>query len=153
MAKKSTKTAVNSTESAIETKVEDIKTEDKTAETMVAEEKEPEKKTRTRKTPAKTAESKGETVKKEASKAEEPKKEAAKSKGSAKKAELTCSLSVQYKGREIGQEYLLNTVREIWKNDLNREAGELNSVELYVKPEEDKAYYVLNKEITGSIDI
>lgn len=38
MPRKSTKTEVKATETAIETKVEDIKTEDKAAETKVAEE-------------------------------------------------------------------------------------------------------------------
>lgn len=157
MARKSTKNAANSTDTAMESRVEDIKTENKAAETGVAEEKATEekaaeKKTRTtKKAPAKAPASE----KEEAAKTEETKKETAKEPGKtgAKKAEVVCALSVQYGGKEISQEQLLLAVKSVWKDELNRKAGDLHSVELYIKPEENKVYYVLNKEITGNLDI
>ena len=36
---------------------------------------------------------------------------------------------------------------------INASAADLTSVELYVKPEENMVYYVMNKEITGSFYI
>ena len=42
---------------------------------------------------------------------------------------------------------------ESWKYDLKQKAADLTSVELYVKPEENMVYYVMNKEITGSFYI
>ena len=33
-----------------------------------------------------------------------------------------------------------------------KKAGDLKDIKLYVKPEEFAAYYVINEEITGSID-
>ena len=157
MARKSTKNAANSTDTAMESRVEEIKTEDKAAETGVAEEKPTEdkaaeKKSRTtKKTSAKTSASE----KEEAAKTDEAQKETAKepAKAGAKKAEPACVMSVQYGGKEISGESLLKAVKSVWKDDLKRKAGDLNSVELYVKPEENKVYYVLNKEITGSLDI
>ena len=41
----------------------------------------------------------------------------------------------------------------MWKYDLKQKEGDLTSIELYVKPEENKVYYVMNKEFTGSFDI
>lgn len=121
MARKSTKNAVSSVDAAMESRVEDIKTEDKAAEINIAEAKATEKK-------------------------------AAKKSGSAKK-EVTCSVTVQYGGKELSDANLLKTVKDIWKKDLKRKVGDLKVVELYVKPEENKVYYVVNKEVTGDFDI
>ncbi len=98
------------------------------------------------KTPAK-AEAKKPAAKKETAKKAEAKKPAA------KKAELKSELSVQFGGKSYSQEDLLKIARDVWKYDLNQKAADLTSVELYVKPEENMVYYVMNKEITGSFYI
>ena len=74
-------------------------------------------------------------------------------KPAAKKAELKSELSVQFGGKSYSQEDLLKIARDVWKYDLNQKAADLTSVELYVKPEENMVYYVMNKEITGSFYI
>lgn len=159
MARKSTKNAVSSADTTMESRVEEIKTEDKAAKTGVTEEKAEEKaagkKKAAKNTAAKTAvsekeEVKTETEKKEPAKKETEKKETVK-KETAKKENT--SVTIQYNGKEILTGDLVKAVEGIWKDDLNRKAGDLNSIELYVKPEEDKAYYVLNKEIKGSLDL
>ena len=168
MARKSTKTEVKATDAAIETKVEDIKTEDKAAETKVAEETAAGRK----KTPAKKAETKtAETAVKEPKAAKETKEpkaaketavkepKAAKEtaakapKSTAKKEDVKYSVQLQYAGKAYTQEELLKTAKDIWKSDLKQKAGDLSSVELYVKPEENKVYYVMNDEFKGSFDI
>ena len=62
-------------------------------------------------------------------------------------------LHVQYAGRSYSQEDLLKIARDVWKYDLKRKVGELESVEMYVKPEENKVYYVMNGEVSGCFDI
>ncbi len=118
------KSVVKPTEAAV--KVEAPKTESVKAENKAAE-------------PVK-AEEKKETEKKA------PAKRAA-------KAELTTELYVQFSGKSISQEDLLKTAKDVWKFDLKQKVGDLASVELYVKPEEGKVYYVMNKDFTGSFDI
>ena len=98
------------------------------------------------KTPAK-AEAKKPAAKKETAKKAEAKKP------TAKKAELKSELSVQFGGKSYSQEDLLKIAKDVWKYDLNQKAADLTSVELYVKPEENMVYYVMNKEITGSFYI
>lgn len=71
----------------------------------------------------------------------------------AKKAEFKSELHVQFEGKSYSQEDLLKIAKDVWKYDLKQKARELSSVELYVKPEENKAYYVMNKEFTGSFYI
>lgn len=99
---------------------------------------------------------KAETVKKPVVKAAE-KKEAAKKpaakKPAAKKAELKSDVHIQFDGKSYTQEDLLKIAKDVWKYDLKQKAGDLVSIELYVKPEESMAYYVMNKDFTGSFYI
>ena len=157
--RKSTKPAAKATETAkveaIEPKAEEIKTE------VIAEPKEAEAaKAPAKKSAAGTAKAAkttktAKTAKTEEPKAEEPKAEAPKAKKAPAKAKKNVEsvLHIQYGGRSYSQEDLMNIAKDVWKYDLKREEGELESVELYVKPEENKVYYVMNGEVTGNFDI
>lgn len=144
MARKSTKSQVEATQAAavetVESQAEDIQTEEKVAESAQEEPK---------KAPAKKRTAKKETAKKETVKTEAVKPEA---KTGAKKA-TQCNLYVQYAGKSLSEEELVKIAKDVWKYDLKRKVTELKSVDLYVKPEENKVYYVMNKEFTGSFDI
>ena len=98
------------------------------------------------------AEAKKPAAKKEATKKETAKKAPAK-KPAAKKAELKSEISVQFGGKSYSQEDLLKIAKDVWKYDLKQKAADLTSIELYVKPEENMVYYVMNKETTGSFYI
>ena len=74
-------------------------------------------------------------------------------KTTAKKTEVKATLQIQYGGKSLSQEDLVKIAKDVWKYDLKRKAGDLTSVELYVKPEENKVYYVMNGDATGSFDI
>lgn len=99
------------------------------------------------------AEAKKPAAKKETVKKETAKKEAPAKKPVEKKAELKSEISVQFGGKSYSQEDLLKIAKDVWKYDLKQKAADLTSVELYVKPEENMVYYVMNKEITGSFYI
>lgn len=70
-----------------------------------------------------------------------------------KKAELKSDLHIQFSGKSYAQEELMKMAKDVWKYDLKQKAGDLASIELYVKPEENIVYYVMNKEFTGSFYI
>ena len=125
-----------------------VKTETKTA--VKEAEKAPVAKAE-EKAPVKKPAAKKETVKKETKKAAPAKAEA--KKPVAKKTELKSEISVQFGGKSYSQEELLKIAKDVWKYDLKQKAADLTSVELYVKPEENMVYYVMNKEITGSFYI
>lgn len=95
---------------------------------------------------------KKETVKKEVVKKEAVKKAPAK-KAPAKKAELKAEVTVQYADKSYSQEDLVKIAKDVWKFDLKQKVADLESVELYVKPEENTVYYVMNKKFTGSFTI
>ncbi|MGN0308612.1 MAG: DUF6465 family protein [Lachnospiraceae bacterium] len=71
-------------------------------------------------------------------------------KAAAKKTEVKTSVTVQFEGKSYSQEELIKIARDVWKFDLKKKVGDLKSVELYVKPEENTCYYVMNDEIAGS---
>ena len=112
-----------------------------------AAKKAPVKKAPAKKEPAKkTATAKKEPVKKEAA----PKKE---EKAVEAKAEVKATVNFQFSGKSYTPADLLNICKDVWKYDLNGKDEDFKSVELYVKPEENTTYYVINGDIQGSFFI
>lgn len=118
------------------------------------------KKTEVVASPVKTEEKKTAEVKTEPEKKTAAKKTTTRKKALAKKgakrgpkpaAERTIELHVQYGGREVAYTDLVNRIKEMWKEQGKRETS-LKNLNIYVKPDEFKAYYVINEEITGEID-
>lgn len=58
---------------------------------------------------------------------------------------------LQFGGKEWSQEDLLNRAREAYSASGNTAA--IQSVKAYVKPEENKVYYVVNDTIKGEFDL
>lgn len=61
------------------------------------------------------------------------------------------TIYVQYMGDEITTDEIMKKIKEYWTKELKKKVSEMKSVTVYVKPEEDKAYYVINDEITGDV--
>lgn len=129
-------------------KTVETKTEVKEAAEKVAAEKASAKKTAAKAAVEKTAKA----VKKTPGRRSAAAKESS-AKGRAKKAEVKTSITLQFYGKSYTEEELLKIAKDVWKFDLKKKAGELESVELYVKPEENTCYYVMNKDIGGSFSL
>ncbi|MBO5282060.1 MAG: hypothetical protein J6B43_02870 [Lachnospiraceae bacterium] len=128
-------------------KAEEVKVEAPKAEEVKAEAPKAEK--------AK-AEVKPAAVKKPAAKtaAKKPAEKKAAAKPAARtadtKKEVKSEITLQFSGKSFSQEELIKIAKDVWQYDLQQKAADLTSIELYVKPEENVAYYVMNKEFTGS---
>lgn len=60
------------------------------------------------------------------------------------------NIVIQFQGRERDEEHILQLIRmDIQKQGVADE--DIKSVDLYIKPEEGKVFYVVNKEINGSV--
>lgn len=70
----------------------------------------------------------------------------------AKKPEIKESVSIQYAGKDITAASLIEKTKEIWK-DLGKKEADLKTVNVYVKTEENRAYYVINETEVGSFEI
>ena len=124
-------------------KASEVKTEVKAAAEEV---KEPVKKQATRKASAKPAAEKKEEVKKETVKKETVKKVKA-------QPEVKAAVHFEFSGKSYTPEDLLKICKDVWKYDLNGKEEDFKSAELYVKPEENVTYYVINGDVKGSFNI
>ena len=101
---------------------------------------------------------KAEAAKTEAPKAEAPKAAAPKAeKAPAKKsvirkasaakkaADPVVTLTVQYMGKEMTQQAMVEAVKA-------QVQGEIKTLDLYAKPEEAAVYYVVNGDVTGKVE-
>ena len=102
------------------------------------------------------------TVKKEVAKAEEKKpvakkaatKTTAAKKPATKKAvKAEVKMAIQFADKNYTADDLAKIANDVWVYDYGKDASELKDVQLYVKPEESKVYYVFNNEIAGDFNI
>lgn len=109
----------------------------------------------------KTAETKAAAVKttakktttKAAAKTEEkaPAKKPAARKTAAKKPALKSEVFVQYWGKEISAAEVVETVKNLWVSEMGKSLEDLKDIQVYIKPEDNGAHYVINGEVTGFI--
>lgn len=57
------------------------------------------------------------------------------------------SLTLQYLGKELTQEAMVEAVKAQWTG------ADIKTLALYVKPEDNAVYYVVNGESTGKIEL
>lgn len=69
------------------------------------------------------------------------------------KEEVKVSMNVQFGGKSYTTDDLVKIAKDVWKYDLKQKAVDFKSVELYVKPEDGMAYYVINGKEAGSFYI
>ena len=134
---------------------EEKKVEVKAAEVKAPEVKAAVKKEAVKKTPAakKAPAKKAPAKKAPAAKKETVKKETVKKAPAAKKPVVKEEVNFQFSGKSYTSEDLIRITRDVWKYDLNGKEEDIQSIELYVKPEENTAYYVINGDVTGSFFI
>ena len=106
--------------------------------------------TTVKKTAAKATETKTTAAKTAAAKKTTTKTTAAKTK---KAAAVKENISIQFAGKDYTTEQLVKIAKDVWEFDLAKNPADFKEVQLYVKPEEAKAYYVINGTETGSFDI
>ena len=154
------------------TEVKTPELKDTTAETKKA----PAKKATAKKTTTKKAAAKKTTTKKAASTAKKATatktaakktttkatttKKAATKKTTAKKtttrkaaAKPNVMIEIQYSYKHISNDELVQKSLDNFQYDLKGDPTKVKKLSIYVKPQEDKAYYVVDDKISGDIDI
>ena len=118
--------------------------EKKTEQKKAAPAAKAEKKAPARKAPAK----------KTAEKKAVPAAKTAEKKASVKKAaKVEENINFQFSGKSYTPDDLMKIFKDVWKYDMNGREEDIRNVELYVKPEENTTYFVVNGSITGSFFI
>ena len=114
------------------------------------------KKAAAKTTAAKTAATKTTETKTTAAKTTAAKKtttRTAAAKTTKKAAAVKENISIQFAGKEYTTEQLVKIAKDVWEFDLKKDPADFKEVQLYVKPEEAKVYYVINGTETGSFNI
>ena len=138
------KTSVESVKATVNTKkAEEVKEAPKAA--PKAEEKETVKKAPAKKVIEKKPAAKKAAVKKTVEKKPETEK-------AAEAKEPVSSVILQYAGREVQADDWTRRAKEIWK-EAGKPEAEIRDIKLYVKPEENMVYYVINEDMTGSFEL
>lgn len=101
--------------------------------------KTPAKKTTARKTVRKVSEKPVKAVEKKPSTRRTAKKESA------------AEIYIQYLGKELSTKNILENIKNLWTGEMGRKEKDLKDVKVYIKPEENKAYFVVNGNETGYI--
>ena len=111
----------------------------------------------------KTAAAKAESAKTPVKKAAPAKKPAAKKAAPATKTapvkkaaakEIEVSAFLQYgDDKSVSYSDLVENAKNVWKFDLGKKVEDIKKLALYVKPEENRVYYVVNDSETGSFDM
>ena len=87
-------------------------------------------------------------VKEEKPASKTTRKASAKKAPAAKKTDAPkVSLTLQYLGKELTQEAMVEAVKAQWTG------ADIKTLALYVKPEDNAVYYVVNGESTGKIEL
>ena len=110
------------------------------------------KRTNTKATANKAANAATKLVETVAKKAEEAKSKMA----SAKKAEATTDVKanvvLQYADKDLSYDELVQNAKNVLKYDMNGDPETVKKIDLFVKPEENKVYFVMDG-VEGSYDL
>lgn len=94
---------------------------------------------------------KKETAKKETAAKKTTKKTPVK-KTESKKAEKIEEIYLQFHGQEIFTKDVMERAKQAYIAEGHRESS-IKSIRLYIKPEENMAYYVINEKIAGGVTL
>lgn len=67
------------------------------------------------------------------------------------KKESAAEIYIQYLGKELSTKNILENIKNLWTGEMGRKEKDLKDVKVYIKPEENKAYFVVNGNETGYI--
>jgi len=92
-------------------------------------------------------------------KVEAPKNEAAKAvakpaaKKPAAKAEVKTDFFLQFDGKDYSEKDIIKLIKESWVKVHKNKVGDIKNIQVYLKPQENKAYYVINNKVNGGVDL
>lgn len=64
--------------------------------------------------------------------------------------EIKTTIYVEYCGKQVQNKDMIAAAKKAWTN-AGHKVGDIKTMDLYVKPEEEAVYYVINKTETGRI--
>lgn len=65
---------------------------------------------------------------------------------------MKLDLHIEAFGNKIEHKVLVEKVKDLWKADGNK-VKDINTLEIYYKPEENMCYYVINTDVKGEVSL
>lgn len=65
---------------------------------------------------------------------------------------MKANLYVEFQGKQMDTKDVLAATKKVWTGNGNK-VKDLKTVDLYIKPEENAAYYVFNETESGKIEL
>ena len=62
---------------------------------------------------------------------------------------MKATVSIQHMGKELTEKEIISHIKELWVEEGNK-IKDIDTLDIYIKPEERMIYYVINKTTTGS---
>lgn len=68
---------------------------------------------------------------------------------------MKSTLNIEFGGNTIESKEIIAMAKKVWVDEggQNRKVKDLKQMDLYVKPEENKVYYVFNEDESGDFDL
>ena len=70
-----------------------------------------------------------------------------------KAAKISTEVYVQWLGKEVSEKDIVDSIKKIWTEEMGKKEKDLKDVKIYIKPEENAAYYVINGDVTGAVGL
>ena len=64
---------------------------------------------------------------------------------------LTLKAFVEYYGKQVEENDIIVRVKKAWTRS-GKKVGDIKEMDLYIKPEENAVYYVINGTETGAVE-
>ena len=82
-----------------------------------------------------------------------PVEKAAEVKAAPAKVTKTQEIYLEYAGKQILDKDLIERVKEIWTKEMGNKVKDMVDVKIYVQPENNVVYYVINGDVEGKFDL
>lgn len=73
-------------------------------------------------------------------------------KKAAAKKDMKVNAYVEFYGKQVEEKTIIADVKKVWTKS-GHKVGDIKTIDLYIKPEENAAYYVINGTESGSVAI
>ena len=59
---------------------------------------------------------------------------------------------VEYSGKQVEEKEIIANIKKVWVEAGNK-VGDIKTLDLYIKPEEDAVYYVINDTESAKVEL
>ena len=65
---------------------------------------------------------------------------------------MKTNIFVEYCGKQTEDKTMIVAVKKAW-TDAGNKVGDIKTMQLYIKPEEDAVYYIINESTSGKVTL